>query len=96
MSVQFNFTNKNTSFLIKEVKFTDLGTDEAAATLLGRRRLGWTYPVGGSGVDDIVVDEEASVAAPVYYNLQGIRVVNPESGIYIVRRGNKVTKEFIR
>lgn len=27
-----------------------------------------------------------------YYNLQGIRVENPESGIYIMRRGGKTTK----
>ncbi len=95
VSVQFNFINKNTSFFIKEVKFTDLGTDEASATLLGRRHMGWTYPVGGSGVDHIVADGQ-TIAAPLYYNLQGIRVANPESGIYIVRRGNKVTKEYIR
>lgn len=32
---------------------------------------------------------------PEYYNLQGIRVANPESGIYIVRRGSKVSKTLI-
>lgn len=31
-----------------------------------------------------------------YYNLQGIRVDNPNEGIYIVRRGNVVTKEIIK
>ncbi len=34
--------------------------------------------------------------APEYYNLQGVRVVNPSEGIYIVREGNKVTKKVIR
>lgn len=38
----------------------------------------------------------AADAAPVYYNLQGVRVSAPEEGLYIVRRGNKVTKELIR
>jgi hypothetical protein len=30
-----------------------------------------------------------------YYNLQGIRVENPESGLYIRRQGNKSTKVYI-
>lgn len=29
---------------------------------------------------------------PVYYNLQGMRVNNPENGIYIMVKGNKTTK----
>ncbi len=45
-------------------------------------------------VNEIVVDE--SDVAPVYYNLQGQPVVNPGNGIYIVRRGTKVTKEYLR
>ena len=31
---------------------------------------------------------------PVYYNLQGVRVANPGKGIYIVRKGTKVSKEI--
>lgn len=42
-----------------------------------------------------IVDDESDVA-PVYYNLQGQPVVNPGNGIYIVRRGTKVTKEYLR
>lgn len=39
----------------------------------------------------------AEYYAPIYFNLQGIRVEQPTPGaIYIVRRGNKVTKEIIR
>lgn len=49
---------------------------------------------GGSGVADLVVEDEN---APVeYYNLQGIRVANPENGLYIVKQGNKVTKRIIK
>lgn len=48
---------------------------------------------GGSGVAEIGVDENAPVE---YYNLQGIRVENPENGLYIVKQGNKVTKKVIR
>lgn len=49
-------------------------------------------PVQSSGIEDI----EAEAGEAVYYNLQGVEVANPENGIYIVRRGNKVTKEVIR
>ena len=35
--------------------------------------------------------------APVeYFNLQGVRVANPENGLYIRRQGNKVEKIFLR
>lgn len=97
-SVQFNIADRNITYLIKEIKFTDLGTDESAATLLGKRQLGWKYFTEGSGgVDNIVIDTpEAIDALPEYYNLQGVRVENPSSGLYIVKRGNKVTKEIIR
>ncbi len=47
----------------------------------------------GTGVDDIVVDDDAPVE---YYNLQGMRVENPTSGLYIRRQGNKATKILIR
>lgn len=53
---------------------------------------------GTTGIDEITVDEEEADtdAAPVYYNLQGIQVKNPAQGIYIVKKGNKVTKQLIR
>lgn len=50
-------------------------------------------------VDDNVGSVEGidggSNAPAEYYNLQGVRVANPGEGIYIVRRGTKVTKEII-
>lgn len=101
-SVQLSMYRACSTYSIKEIKFTDLGTDEAAATLLGKRQMGWIYADEfdhTSGIDEIVVEgaEEVEGDAPaVYYNLQGVQVVNPENGIYIVRRGNKVTKEYVR
>ncbi len=44
-------------------------------------------------VDEITVDENAPVE---YYNLQGVRVANPENGLYIRRQGSKVTKVLIK
>lgn len=44
-----------------------------------------------------VTEIEASENVPaVYYNLQGVRVANPDNGIYIVRRGDKVSKELVK
>ncbi len=48
---------------------------------------------GGSGVAGIEAEENAPVE---YYNLQGIRVADPENGLYIVKQGNKVTKRVIK
>lgn len=99
ISVQMNIQNRNTSYIIKEIKFTDLGTDEAAANLLRKRSLSWTYYNGSTtGIENITTDSalEATDDPAVYYNLQGVEVKNPDNGIYIVRRGNQVSKEYIR
>ncbi len=51
------------------------------------------------GIDDIEVDgtEDSDSDAPAeYFNLQGMRVKNPAHGIYIVRRGSKVSKVLIK
>lgn len=46
-----------------------------------------------TAIDEIGVDGED---APVeYYNVQGIRVENPEHGLYIKRQGNKVSKVIL-
>lgn len=49
--------------------------------------------LGDTAVEEIATDYNAPVE---YYNLQGIRVAEPENGLYIVRQGNKVSKKFIR
>lgn len=46
------------------------------------------------GIDGAFVD--ANDAAPVYYNLQGVRVAEPTNGLYIVVRGDKVVKELVK
>lgn len=47
-----------------------------------------------SGVEGVTVADEN---APVeYYNLQGVKVANPESGLYIRRQGNTATKVLIK
>lgn len=46
-----------------------------------------------SGIDSIVSDSDAPAE---YYTLQGVRVDRPTPGIYICRKGSKVTKVIIR
>lgn len=47
-----------------------------------------------TGIEEVV--EEVDIEAPVeYYNLQGVRVMNPNNGLYIKRQGNKVTKVIL-
>ena len=42
-----------------------------------------------AGINDIVADDNAPA---VYYNLQGVRVDNPEHGLFIQVKGNKAKK----
>lgn len=47
-----------------------------------------------SGITNLESDDEN---APVeYFNLQGVRVANPSNNLFIVRQGNKVTKQVIK
>lgn len=46
-----------------------------------------------AGVDEIATDNNASVE---YYNLQGMKVENPASGIFIRRQGATVTKVVVK
>lgn len=46
-----------------------------------------------TGIEGVEVENGA---AAEYFNLQGVRVANPTEGLYIVRRGNTVTKQYIR
>ena len=46
-----------------------------------------------SGIEGVVADDNAPVE---YFNLQGVRVANPENGLYIRRQGNKVSKIYVR
>lgn len=64
---------------------------DSASTLLAH----FTGNFSGSetSVEDIISDDATEV---VYYNLQGVRVDKPANGFYIVRRGNTISKEYIR
>lgn len=53
--------------------------------------LDWGYKASyePAGIQDVIIDNNAPVE---YFNIQGMRVENPEKGLYIRRQGAKVTK----
>lgn len=48
---------------------------------------------GGAGVSNVNVDANAPA---VYYNLQGVEVINPANGLFIKVQGNTVTKVLVK
>ena len=42
-----------------------------------------------TGIEDTMADENAPVE---YYNLQGVKVANPENGIFIKKQGGRTSK----
>lgn len=49
---------------------------------------------GTAGVDNVSADVDDAPAE--YFTLSGVKTANPGPGLYIVRRGANVTKEYIR
>ena len=56
------------------------------------KQVKFTLVADKSGVENIEAEDNAPVE---YYNLQGVKVVNPENGIFIKKQGNKVTKVIL-
>lgn len=48
---------------------------------------------GLAGIHDIDADSDAEA---IYFDLQGRRIENPSNGLYIVKKGSKVSKQFVR
>lgn len=73
----------------KSVTFTANGTTRIQTIKV------YVVPVSGqNGIEDVIMgDEDAPVE---YYNLQGVRVMNPTAGLYIVKQGSKVSKAILR
>ena len=47
------------------------------------------YILGTSGIEEVGVDANVPVE---YYNLQGVKVANPENGIFIKKQGGRTCK----
>ena len=49
-----------------------------------------------SGIEKVTFTNEDADAPVEYYNMQGVRVMNPAQGLYIRRQGNRVEKVALR
>lgn len=90
--------------------FVNAGTIDLTAFVGKKIELGFHYGSTTTGADkweikNVVVTGEVSTGvaeieetnAPVeYYNLQGVKVANPERGVYVRRQGSKVEKILVR
>ena len=55
-----------------------------------------TFPTF-SGINEVKADIDNSNAPVEYFNLQGVRIVNPEAGQFVIKRqGSEVTKLIVR
>lgn len=54
---------------------------------------GVAFPALKSAISEINTDCQAPVE---YYNLQGVRIASPQSGLYIRRQGDKAEKVFVK
>ncbi len=64
------------------------GTVNIAQLIQGKYLSMWKFTPGASAIDEIAADN----AAVEYYNLQGVKVANPENGIFVKKQGAKATK----
>lgn len=74
-----------------KVQFLYTSTAERAGT--------WeikSFIVGGERTQGVTDVEAADDAPAVYYNLQGVRVANPENGLFIKVQGKKSSKVYIK
>lgn len=87
-----------------EIEDIELATSEASNLDVNLPAGDWTFTFnakdlllsvskGAAGIDSVVVEENAPA---VYYNLQGVKVANPENGVYIMRQGDKATKVLVK
>ena len=71
-----------------DVTFTMDGT-----TRISTITVNYAVGEGTSQVENVVADQDAVVE---YYNLQGVRVAEPQNGLYIRRQGNTATKVLVK
>ena len=82
------------------VSFADLGSGTIHAKAVkesGEETEVHSYNINNdgeiSGIESVEVDGDAAVE---YFNLQGVRVGTPQSGLFIRRQGNKAAKVYVK
>jgi len=88
-AANYTFTATASEMFIKFSFGGWLPDDKHSQAWMGLDNVDVYDPNGVNGVNDITVDNNAPVE---YFNLQGVRVANPENGLFIRRQGSKVAK----
>lgn len=89
MELNGTFLNQGGAIIFRNLKFSEVKDTPIEGPA---HRVSWNwYTLGaGAGVENVAT--ESADAPAEYFNLQGVRVNNPENGIFICRQGSKVTK----
>jgi hypothetical protein len=91
------FTSSESEGCILTVELTCIAEGSATVTATVGDLTATCNVFGLSGINTVATDEVDNSNAPVeYYNLQGVRIANPQTGLYIRRQGNKAEKVIIR
>ncbi len=54
----------------------------------------WPTAPDGAGIEGVEIDE--ANGAVEYFNLQGVKIANPENGLYIKKQGSKASKVLVK
>lgn len=75
--------------VVFEVQLGQEGTARLSLSYNGLTTAATVTVSNASGIADVEID---GTETPVYFNLQGVRVAEPEHGVFIEVRGNKAVK----
>ena len=98
-SGEIKITYEDGSFVMDDfVVWTVTWSQEAGANVSSRKEvfssITLTKKDDQTSIEDVKVEVDAN--APVeYYNLQGVKVVNPSNGLFIKKQGNKAVKVIL-
>lgn len=91
-----NSATKESAMFFRNISFTHI-TDQEPEYLEKANIEYLTLTQDLANTTGIETIESNDVNAPVeYYNLQGVKVANPENGIYIKKQGNTTSKVVVR
>ena len=93
IELAYNITSVNVIFNNGSEQTVDL-TCETKDTYfeLGGKDGDGKYSANSSDTPTAIEEVGVDAGAAVYYNLQGVKVANPENGIFIKKQGNKTIK----
>lgn len=92
-NISANWGDSSTGFTIFVRKLELAIVDGTCPERAPHSRTIETLNFGEAGISAVTTDVDA---APVYYNLQGVQVQNPTTGLFIEKRGNTSKKVYLK